>query len=193
MLQVPLLSSLPFFICLFNKITSLTWVPVWFWCIHQDGPCGQSWSPQRRASHQGRWPVPQGQTASCPSQHRCRLDHRGRSGKNHFPSQCWWQEAAGRGRHSPHFLCEGFLWRNKWIKKILCPETIFFQNQWRDGILCEHTGFFWLRVFYKSLKPTCFCAVKNTLGSNRGCGLVLQIAHLNLTEQAAAFLSFTLH
>lgn len=34
---------------------------------------------------------------------------------------------------------------------------------------------------------------KNMLGCNRGWGLVLLIAQLNLIEQAAAFLSFKLH
>lgn len=93
----------------------LTWAPVLFWCSHQGGPYGWSWSPPRKGNHQGRWPGPQGRTASCPVQRRCSWDHRGRSGKNHSPSQCWLPEAAGTGTRSPHFLCEGPL-----RKKISC-------------------------------------------------------------------------
>lgn len=108
--------SFYFSICIFNRNKSLTSAPVWFWCIHQDEPCEWNWSPPRRESRRGHWPVPQGQTASYPEQHHCSLDRRGHSGKNHSPSRCWWLEAAERGRRSPHFLCEGFLGRRELYK-----------------------------------------------------------------------------
>lgn len=102
--------------------SDLTWVPVWFWCIRQDGPYGWSWSRRRKGNHRGRWPEPLVQTASCPWQRRCSLDRRGRSGKNRCPSQCWLPEAAGTRRRSPHFLCEGFL--TKKTKQVNVKECI---------------------------------------------------------------------
>lgn len=130
--------------CTPNEVLSLTLIPVWFWCIHQDGPCGWNWNPPRRVSHQGRWLVPQGRTASCLERRHCSLDRRGRSGKNHFPSQCWWQEAAGRGRRFPRFPCEGFLGRGgdeintlKALKRLFLNQLLTVD----DGILHEHHKF----------------------------------------------------
>ena len=119
-----------------NKIMTLTWVQVWFWCIRLGGPCGRSWSPPHRGSHLARWLVPRGQTASCPGRCRCSSAHRGRSGRTRSPSRCWWQAAAGRGRRSPHFPCEGFLWRERnAINTLKAVITV------TDGILHEHTIF----------------------------------------------------
>lgn len=125
---------------------TLTWVPVWFWCIHRDEPCGWSWSPPRRESHQVHWPEPLGQTASCPERRHCSLGRRGRSGKNHSPSQCWWPEAAGRGRCFLRFPCEGFLEREECIKYLKGSENTFLQYAWGDGIWQEHN------IFCQSLK-----------------------------------------
>lgn len=134
---------------------SLTWVPVWFWCIRRGAPCGWSWSPPRRESHRGRWPVPRGQTASCPERRHYSLDRRGRSDKNHSPSQCWWQEAAGRGRRFPHFPCEGFLGRGESSKYPAGPQTHFLIRFWlRVMGSYMNTRFlpiferFWLFLYY---------------------------------------------